>query len=342
MIRTSRRQHGGPVYRDVLSRALRSAWEERRFWPLAFCASLLLTGGIYDVIWKALSSVTDQGVLMQIPTGQAHALGALFLGAFSSVPNILNLVTGIQAVILVAILLLALTVLSCICQGALVYAIGAIHRGNRPDVRHALQIGGAAFWPIAALNALSLTTIWILRFLIAFALSLALGSSDAVNWLSYFISFLLFGTLVFIISIVQVFALNALILQGAPISEAILRGYLLFKKHWIVALETTGLLLLVAMFVGAVFVCLYFLLMVPLFAAILAAMYLRSPGLLYGAMGLGFAVFVIGTVAASAFLTQLQYAAWTILFRKIGEGGVLPKLHRWIRDISGGYGRIPQ
>lgn len=339
---SSRRQLGGPVYRDVLSRALRAAWEERRFWPLAFCASLLLSGGIYDVIWKAFNSISDQSVLINLPTNQAQVIGRSFSSAFTGAANVISVITGLQAVIVVAIFLIALAALSCICQGALVYALGAIHRGNQPNVREALRVGGAAFWPIAALNALSLTTIWILRFLIAFSLSLTLSSAAWFNGLMYFGSFLLFGALVFVMSLIQIFALNALILQGAPINEAILRGYLLFKKHWIVALETTGLLLLLAMFVGVVFLCLYLLMTIPLIAAIIGASVMKSPGLLYGAMGVGLVLFFLGTMAATAFLTQLQYATWTLLYRRLGEGGVLPKLHRWVRDISGGYVRIPR
>jgi hypothetical protein len=37
----------------------------------------------------------------------------------------------------------------------------------------------------------------------------------------------------------------------------------------------------------------------------------------------------------AAFLTQLQYTAWTLLFRRLGEGGVIPKVKRMFRDVSG-------
>jgi hypothetical protein len=33
------------------------------------------------------------------------------------------------------------------------------------------------------------------------------------------------------------------------------------------------------------------------------------------------------------FVIQLHYTSWTLMYRKLGEGGVLPKLHRLARSF---------
>jgi hypothetical protein len=332
----SRRPSNAPVYRDVLSRALRTAWSERRFWPFAFCAALLVSGGTYDVIWKATDGIKNQGVILTQNGSRLSDLGHAFVNGLRTAP-LLGIANGLEVVLVVAILLLALAAFSCICQGALVYSVGALHRGTDTTNLQALRIGAGAFWPIAALNALVVGTLWILRFLVAFAMHLALGSTTGANWLLYLVSYVLFIALVFVIYMVQVFALNAMILQGAPVADAIARGYAAFKKHWVVAVETSLLLFLIACGVWAAFICVYFILLVPLFAAVIAASVLQSQLMLQLVMGIGFAVFILSIFAATAFTTQLQYATWTYLYRRIGEGGVVPKIHRFFRMLSGSY-----
>lgn len=328
----------GPVYRDVLALAFRTAWHERRFWPLAFFASLLLTSGAYDVILRAAEQVSDYGLAFGPDASRVETVRAAFAVAIGPGSDLVGILSGLQAVIVVAIIFVALAALSCVCQAGLVYAIGASRRGLKTSVPDAFRVGGGAFWPVVALNALALSTIWILRFLAAFPLFLALDRSSSSIWLLYVVSFLVFIAISFIVSIVQIFALNALVLQGAPVGDAIVRGYMLFKKNWVVTVETALLLLVIAIGIGTLFLGVYLILLVPMFAAVVSAALLQSEILLYGAMGLGLALFFIGIFVVTSFLTQFQYATWTFLYRKLGEGGVLPKLHRWARAIAGTYG----
>jgi len=333
----TRRPSNAPVYRDVLSRAVHTAWHERRFWPLAFCAALLASGGTYDVIWKATETIKNQGLILTNGSTRLGELGTSFARALGGSAPLLGIANGLEVVMTVAIILVAFAAFSCICQGALVYAVGAIHRGTPTTFKEALGVGAGAFWPIAALNALVLATLWILRFLVALALHLALGNTTIGNWFLYLASYVVFIAIVFVIYMVHIFALNAMILQGAPVADAIVRGYMTFKKHWVTAIETTALLFLAAIGIWAIFVCLYFILMIPLFAAVIAASVLQSQAMLQAIMGIGLAAFIFSLFAATAFTTLLQYSTWTYLYRRLGEGGVLPKLHRFVRMLSGSY-----
>jgi hypothetical protein len=37
------------------------------------------------------------------------------------------------------------------------------------------------------------------------------------------------------------------------------------------------------------------------------------------------------------YLVTLQYATWTLLYQRLGEGGALPKVHRWVRQFVHGF-----
>lgn len=341
MIRTSRQSSNAPVYRTVVRDALRSAWTHKRFWPLAFFAAILMTGGTYDVMLRAINAMTNQTPSFgQNPVVQ-RATASSFGSMFQSLPNFLAVATGLQAVVIAIVLLIALAVLSCVSQGGLVYAIGATHRGATPSLRDAIRVGGNAFWPIAALNAIGLLTIWVIRFIGVLPLQVALQAATKTSWLVYLVLSIIMFVLLFIVSTVQIFALNAMILQGAPVQDAIVRGWKLFSKYWVICVETAVMLCVLAILASVIFVGIYFVIAIPILATVLAAGLLQSMTLLYGAMGLGLALLIVSAFVATAFVTHVQYASWTFIYRRLGEGGVLPKLHRLARLITGNYS-VPQ
>jgi hypothetical protein len=75
---------------------------------------------------------------------------------------------------------------------------------------------------------------------------------------------------------------------------------------------------------------------IPLFVLIMVAVLLQSKVLMWTALFLAIAVFIISMLGIGAFLVQFHYATWTLLFRRLGEGGVVPKIHRWIRTLTHG------
>lgn len=334
MIRSNVRQHQ-PVYRDVLKHALLTAWRDRRYWPLAFFASVLLTGSSYDMMLRSLDSITS-GTL-DFGGKTLPSFGPAMHAISINMSNMLNALFALQAAAVIAVVILAFLAVSCMAQGGLVYALGATIRGKRPALGTAFSVGGSAFWPVAAINALAIALVWMLRFLVAFALYLAIHTPGHLTTALYAVSFFLFVPLMFLILIVQVFSLNAMILQGAPVAEAVQRSYQLFKKHWVTILETAGILFLMTICLGVLSAGLIFVGLVPLLLIILLAAFLKSQLLLSISLGVALALLLIGAFCVAAFTTQLQYATWSSLYRKLGEGGVVPKIHRWVRGLMGTF-----
>jgi len=213
--------------------------------------------------------------------------------------------------------------------------------GEKTDFRKALGIGARAFWPIATLNVMTLLAFAAIRFVVAAFMDYALTADTLAAGLLFVLAFVLFVGLAFIITIMQIFALNAMILQGASVADAILRGYVQFKRHWIVSVETALILAVVAIALNAVLTYLVFLAGMPFLLAMVTAAVIQSPVLYFGAMVLALLVMLAVFATATAMLSQLQYATWTFLYRKIGEGGVVPKIHRMVRTLFGHYS-VPQ
>ncbi len=337
MLRTNLQKKDTSVYREVVKQAFHAAWHDRHLWPLAFVASFIFSAGVYDILWKGFDTVSTSGPSLTERGQIVASIGAGFVMAANRAGSYLNIIFGLQLVLIIAILVVAVLAFACICQGGLVYALGARRRGEPAGLLMSLRVGGKAFWPVAALNAVSLSFLWILRFLVAIPLAINLASGGNAHWVLYLLSFIVFSGLQIVITIVQIFALNALILQGATAAQALARGYELFKRHWIITLETAAMQTLIAAVFVIAFVGFAFVAIIPIVMAIITSAALDSAGLYYLATGVGVGLLFLSFCLGIAFLTHFQYATWTYLYRRIGEGGAVAKLHRIYRQLTGRY-----
>ncbi len=337
MLRSNTSQHKAshePVYRHVLMQAWHLAWSEWRLWPFAFFASFLLTAGTYDAIGNIYFKIVRQADILG---GNSPFAGM----SWDSFGGVFGALTALQWTLGLSIVMLGFLAASCIAQGALVYSIGASRLGDKVDFRKALGIGARAFWPIAALNVMALAIFALVRFVVAAFMDYALTADTLAAGLLFVASFVMFVGLAFVITIIQIFALNAMILQGASVADGILRGYLQFKRHWVVSIETAVILAAIAILLNAALTYLVFVAGMPFMLLMVTAVVVKSPIMYFGAIVLGVVAMLAVFALATAILAQLQYAAWTFLYRKLGEGGVVPKLHRLVRSFIGRYS-VPQ
>jgi len=334
MPRVSLRSHGEPLYRDVLKHAFRTAWHDRQYWLLALLAGILVTAGSYDVLWRAVTTITDQGGALSLPVGERVVELLSHVGT-DGLDQVVSVIGGIEMLLLLTAVVLAFGVLSCIGQGGLVYALGARHRGHEIRLAEAFRVGGRMLWPVMVLNVLALSALWVLRFLASLPLYLALEHTTTTTFLVYLISFGAFVLLSLIVAVIQIFSLNGVILQGATLAAAVRRSYEMFKRHWVVIVETAVLQVLLTVAIWFILVIALLVLMLPIFLLALIASALQSSAIIGIAFTVGSLALVISLISAAAFTIQLQYATWSYLYRRLGEGGVIPKLHRVVRSMTG-------
>jgi hypothetical protein len=323
-----------PLYRPVLREAFATAWREKRFWWVALLAGMIMTGSLYDVLWKGLNSLAPQG-----------SVSATFAGLWGNAVtawgglSITDTVIGAIDVFLLSsfsiIMAVAVFGIASIAQGALVYGLGHMRRARPPRVKDSLTVGARAVWPIMVLNIFALSVLWAMRALIAIALSFTVSDTTAASYLLYLAAFVAFIALAGATVIVQIFALNAMILQGATLAQAIERGVMVFRRHWVISVETAAILFVISVGAWILTVALNMLMSVPLFMIAMIAVFLNSGLLFWATLYIGILLFFAIMLAIAGFVIELHYATWVILWKRLGEGGVLPKVHRWFRSLLG-------
>ena len=320
-----------PVYRPVLREAFTIAWREKRLWLFGVFAGILLTGSIADVVWKKVNIFGDQGSVIKalfpfwsqaMNTWSHFSLTDLVIGSLNAF-----LVTAFFLVVAFAIF-----GASVISQGTIVYTIGSTKNPSKTDLRKTLAVGAKALWPILVLNLLVIATLLATRSVIAIALAYLMSVSTIFAYFLFIFSFVVFTLLAIVATIIEIFALNAMMLQGATLAQGLERGYEILRKHWIVIAEIAGLLFLISVGLYVLMVISGLIIAIP-FGILLIVSALLKSGLLFACVSLFFVfAFILAVLAIFGFNVLLQYATWTIVFKKFGEGGVLPKIHRITRS----------
>jgi hypothetical protein len=324
-----------PIYRPIIREAFRVAWTEQRYWPVAIFAGILLSGSVYDVIWKALNAIAPQATLI----GTVAVFSSRASATWSQLSTS-NLVIGGAQVLVVTLFALvigfAIFAASVIAQSALVFAVGTKKPQDR-SIRTGLAVGARALWPVFALNLIAMAVLFASRALIALALSFLLAYGGGIVFLAYLLSFILFTGVGIATVIVEILALNAMILQGATLAQAIERGLVLLKQDWVTALETAAILFaisfgaLILLAAVGMIITFAFIILFLLALATKLALLASIIGILY------FVLIAAFILALFGFIVLVHYAAWSLLYRRLGEGGVLPKLHRIVRSWVHSY-----
>jgi hypothetical protein len=322
--------HDRPVYREVLPKALKAAWRHPQYWIVGIFAAFLNSGSMLDVGWKFWNAIQQQGSDIFIGHAAVQIWGTASIGGFHWLPFF----QATLALLTLFVILVAVLAFSCVCQGAMVHAMGSWKDGWVERFRQSLHVGAKALVPIAALNIIVVASIWVARFFVSLPLAIALGRSNGLYMAVYLVSFIVFFVLAVFMSILQIYALNAMILQGASLAQAFKRAWLTLKEHWLVTLETA---LLQALIVILLFVASMIALMVLVFpSAILyvLAVLQNNLWLFQVSLGIFFGIIIIFILVLTGFTVTFHYALWAMMYRKLGEGGVTAKIHRLYRLVT--------
>lgn len=334
MIRKNKQQIR-PLYREVIKESLAVAWHKRWLWPFAIVAGILQTGGILDVILYRARTLSSQGHdLATSPWFQAWIRGVL--SARGSTLTVWFMALGmIQGILYASLLVGAFLAISVIAQGALVFGLGGRLRGRIPTFRECLTMGARAFWPVAALNVVTLGLLWLAHFLVLIPLTFSIESPTVLTVITYFLAYLLFLLAAVALTTIHLFALNAILLQEATLMQALVRSYTLFKRAWILVLETAGILLALGTAVMAAAMLLFLVAGIPVFVIVISAALLQYPSVVVIGTDVLVGLFGLVMLTAGAFTIVFQYATWGRLYIRLGEGGAIAKLHRWYLLFKG-------
>lgn len=317
-----------PFYRTVVPEALNEAWTHRKLWILSVFALFLHTGGIFDALLKAVRDLRGMSQWLASPVGP-DALRLAMEGSLVGAGLILFLEQWALG-LLVALGILALSLLG---QAGLAYGLGGLIRGRMPDLRECLIMGRKYLPKVALLNLITLGIPFAFKVLVAWLLLLATSQPSIALTVTYLVAGLFFVALAIAATAIHFFSLYAIVLQEATLCEALKRSLVLLRKGWLAILEVGFVLFGVGILIFVCGLLLTILALIPFALLFTVTAVLGSEALSLILLGSAVAVGCVLILAVGAIATQFQYAVWHRLFLKLGEGGLVAKLHRLYHSL---------
>lgn len=324
----------GAFYRHILADAWKSVRKNKALWILGFFVSFLGNGGVYELL------VQGTGRL-----GLDEDFGGFFgLGQIAGEGSIGAALASADAQNVVIMLLVALTLLGLAAiavwvvvsaQGGLIMGARDAERGRKTTFGSLFAAGNEVAWPLFVLNALSRLAVMAFFYLLLSLTILYLADANLWSSFSYLAGFLLLIPLTLIIGFVTIYAACYVTLQQLSVVGAIESAVALFRKYWLISIETALLLFgvnLVAALGIAAATTVAGIVLLPLLVGASLVEGGALVGLVIGLAGLA-AVVLLAIVGGG--LAAFQYAVWVHLFTALhqrGHGGK-SKLARWFEKF---------
>ncbi len=319
------------IYRDILKTAWALLWKYPWLWAFGLLVALVGNGNEYDSLFSAIGSIADQGTFLGALQSAvaSHTVEQVWHNVgytLSQAPALFAL----GGLLTLAVGLLVVWVIT-VAKGGLIYALGALDAGQPVRFSQAGVAGANRFWELFILNVLAKFFSYLVV-LVAFLPFLISFLTQPAAWASFnmliVISFLLFVPLALILSFVLKYAAIEIVLKGKRWWQGLERGINLFFRNWLVSLEMAAALFVLNLVVSLV---LLFVLLPDTLAIRDELLRVAASGntLLVSRLILTALIFV----AVGTWFATFEYAAWIVLFRRLEQGPVTPKLVRATGDM---------
>lgn len=316
-----------PSYRQ----ALQHGWEIMRghklLWLFGFFAIFAGQMGLLD-LWVSLLTSADHSSALPFLLKTPQIVGVMYsefaswgLG-FSGAMWILWIVLFFVAVKLATIYL------SVSSQGALIdgAAQAVKHPKRHTDSDKAWHAGTNHFWRLFALNLSKKIVIFILAALVGFAsiqVSKGSGGGDLVILVLALALAICVGM---IVSFLAIYAAAYVVVENYNFHDALVSAWSLFKKHVLVSLEVSIILLIINFLVGVLAVGAGLLFVGEMTLILAGSLVVGAPWLWYLALIIGTAVLLVFLAFCGVFLTVLTTSTWTYLFMKMHKKGIKSRI----------------
>lgn len=320
------------IYRAIMRQALKIMWQTKFLWFFGLFAAVLETDRVVNLVVDKYPRLFD---LSNFLTTLREAY--LIDGWKAFTPNFgtffTNFTLGNGLLLLLFVVLgIFLLWLALVSQGALFSGAYKTYKKQRTSFGALVKIGNAKFWKTLWLNLLTRVSIGVVWFVLGLPFALifvakGIDWSQSVFVIASFIASIIFALFAyFLFRYALMFMLN----DGLGTGAAIKAGWGLFKKNWLVSIEMA-----IVLFLADVLTVI--ILLVGIFVLLLVYAILSALGL----AGLNLVIFVILCLAAvlwiiwvAALSSVFRHTTWTILFVRISEGEVMPKIMRLIAGRS--------
>ncbi|HBA36544.1 TPA: hypothetical protein DCZ15_01565 [Candidatus Falkowbacteria bacterium] len=320
-------------YRSLLKQSLNIAWKHKYLWFFGLFASLTAAGGSweYHLLFGNLNRNLVNNLYSRL--GDILAFGDFLKNLWQGIISLFQydfwtILNVLSVLIVTAVLILFIVWLAVSSQASLVDSVKKILNLKKKilplSVRDGLTVGHRHFWPVLCLNILTKAIIVGLLFIVCLPLLLMVIQGGTILTIVYIVLFVIFVPLAAGLSLMVKYAIAYQVLDDYSFVASLEKGWKLFKKHWLVSLETAVILFLVNFLVGLALLLLIGVFLLPL---LLLGILFELGGLVILTMFLA----IVLIIFIGSFLTTFQISAWTGLFLQLSETNVLAKLERLFR-----------
>ena len=330
------------LYRPILKKAWDISRRYKSLWFFGLFATIISSGGEYEIISRAIYDPTNQGGFITIitesmKTGIDSALsvgGNFWINMWQSIIKY-----PIPSIIALLLLIITITVglffawIAVTSQIGIIRNISLIIKNKKPTINEGIDFGVKKFWPVLGMDVVLKIILFALFFILGQELILTSGGGIMLT-IIYYLSFILFVFVVLIISFIIKYQIFYILLTNGKIIASLKSAYQLFIKNWIISLEMAFVLFLVYIVSGfisllcsttlsaipLVIVPLYFSFL-PIFVSYLIAI-------------ICFILMVLIIFFIAAFVTTFQWASWTALFMRINSGEESSKIERTVQQLQ--------
>jgi hypothetical protein len=308
----ARRKKSTQLYRPFFRDAWRVTWERKGLWIFGIFAALISTGGVVDIVWRALEQVERAESLLKNLVDTSfigYDLAASYIGQLAVLgPGRVTFM--VMATTLIGVLLVVMATLS---QGALLLGIGSRTAKDPYELRTQAK---KHFWRFFLIGLFNKVLMLILIMLMTLPLWLISVSSATEHSILFFVLLCLFIPAAIIVNIIYMLALIDVVQTDAHPLDAIHVGAKLFARQWLASFEYGLILFLLVFGAGAILLSVIALLLVPYALGFTATMLMGSfPVFLW--FNILSALVLIGVIITFGGATvTFQYAAWYHFYRR--------------------------
>ncbi len=316
------------LYRNILKLALKSTWQNKYLWIFGLFASILGTGGSYEIlingnINNSIFEIKKFLINTQILNGKFFInLSKLAItDPFSFFVTMFILIT----IFTIFFLLLYVAIVS---QAALVNNAALIYSNKKHDFQNGIEAGKKNFLPVLSINIILKIIISLILIIISLPITFNKGEINYAQSIYYVTSFIILIPVVVIISFISKYAIAYIIIKKNNILKSIQNAWSLFKNNWLISLEMAFILLFINIIFNFILLLVILILAIPFLLLFFAFYFLKSLIAIWAIIFVGFLSLFLVISLAAAVLSTFQISSWTYLFIKLINGGGVSKLIR--------------
>lgn len=329
------------LYRPTLRKAWQIAWRFKALWVLGFFATLLSSGGEYEIITRFFydrgsSGGFFSGIAGAFSSGIASGLqggGSLWqnmTAALTSTPA--ATIAGVLVLALIAVVAIFFIWLGVTSQIALIRNVSVINQNKKTTINEGFDYGVKNFWPVFWSNVLLKLVILVVFGIFGWIATLL--TSGLWQTAAYILIFVAFVIVTLLASALPKLQMLYIIIDKQRFWQALGSSWELFKRNWLILIELAAILLVVyiiGMFVTA-FASMVLtavpLFVIPLYFPAIAP--IAAYIILIACMVLMVAIIVL----VAAIVTTYQWTAWTVLFNRIDNNEERSGITRFAGQIA--------